>query len=142
MSDGRDARLVKRGVGLSAIFLAAVGVLLLFAPDEVGGRLVPAPGVASPFLQLLGAGLLGFGILNWIGRHHPLGGIYGRAIVAGNQMHFAVGAIVLVKHGVSAGGSVAYWILAFLYVAQALFFYHLLYGSRMWSFGLLGRGKS
>lgn len=141
MSDDRSASLVKRAVGLSAIFLGAVGALLLFAPEEVGGLLVPAPGVASPFLQLLGAGFLGFGTLNWIGRHHPLGGIYGRAIVAGNQVHFTVGAIILVKHGVSAGGSIAYWTLSALYVAQALFFSHLIYGSRMWSFGLLGRKR-
>ena len=67
MSDDRSASLVKRAVGLSAIFLGAVGALLLFAPEEVG---------------------------------------------------------------VSA-----------LYVAQALFFSHLIYGSRMWSFGLLGRRR-
>ena len=141
MSDDPSASLVKRGVGLSAIFLGGVGVLLLFAPEEVGGTLVPAPGVASPFLQLLGAGLLGFGTLNWIGRHHPLGGIYGRAIVASNQVHFTVGAVLLVKHGVSAGGSIAYWTLSVLYVAQALFFSHLIFGPRMWSFGL-GRRRS
>jgi hypothetical protein len=133
---------VKRGMGLSAVFLGALGALLLFAPDEVGGRLVPAPGVASPFMQLLGAGLLGFGTLNWIGRHHPLGGIYGRAIVASNQVHFTVGALLLVKHGLTAGGSIAYWTLSALYVAQALFFCHLIFGWRMWSFGLLGRRKT
>ena len=137
MSDDRDASLVKRVVGLSAIFLGAVGALLLFAPDEVGGLLVPAPGVASPFLQLLGAGLLGFGALNWIGRHHPLGGIYGRAIVAGNQMHSTVGAVVLLKHGITEGASPAYWIVAALYVAQALFFSQLLFG---WPFR--GRQKA
>ena len=91
--------------------------------------LVPAPGVSSPLMQLLGAGLLGFGTLNWIGRHHPLGGIYGRAIVSANQVHFAIGAVVLVKHGVSAGGSIPYWILSALYVVQAVYFSYLLFGS-------------
>lgn len=115
MSDDRSASLVKRGVGLSAIFLAGVGALLLFAPEEVGGLLVPAPGVASPFLH---------------------------AIVASNQVHFTVGAVLLVKHGVSTGGSIAYWTLSALYVAEALFFSHLIFGWRMWSFGLLGRRKN
>ena len=129
MGDDRSAALVKQAVGLSAIVLAVAGVLLLFAPDEIGGMLVPPPGLAGPFGQLLGAALLGFATLNWIGRHHPLGGIYGRAIVAGNQAHFTIGAVVLVKHGLSAGGPVAYWILAVVYVVEALFFSYLLYGS-------------
>jgi hypothetical protein len=129
--DAVDAdRLVARGVTFSAVFAGALGVLLLFAPDEVGGRLVPLPG-AAVLVQLLAATLLGFGVLNWIGRHHKLGGIYGRAIVAANQMHFTVGALVLVNHGVRAGGSPAYWALSAIYVAFAVFFSQLLYGWRL-----------
>jgi hypothetical protein len=129
--DAVDAdRLVARGVTFSAVFAGALGVLLLFAPDEVGGRLVPLPGAAF-LVQLLAAALLGFGVLNWIGRHHKLGGIYGRAIVAANQMHFTVGALVLVNHGVRAGGSPAYWALSAIYVAFAVFFSQLLYGWRL-----------
>jgi hypothetical protein len=129
--DAVDAdRLVARGVTFSAVFAGALGVLLLFAPDEVGGRLVPLPG-AAVLVQLLAAALLGFGVLNWIGRHHKLGGIYGRAIVAANQMHFTVGALVLVNHGVRAGGSPAYWALSAIYVAFAVFFSQLLYGWRL-----------
>ena len=120
-------------MSLSAIFCAALGVLLLFAPDEVGGALVQPYG-ATPLVQLLSAALLGFGVLSWIGRHHPLGGIYGRAIVASNQMHFTVGALVLVRHGIREGGSMGYWIVAALYVVQALFFSQLMYGWRIWPF--------
>jgi hypothetical protein len=129
--DAVDAdRLVARGVTFSAVFAGALGVLLLFAPDEVGGLLMPLPG-AAVLVQLLAATLLGFGVLNWIGRHHKLGGIYGRAIVAANQMHFTVGALVLVNHGVRAGGSPAYWALSAIYVAFAVFFSQLLYGWRL-----------
>jgi hypothetical protein len=91
---------------------------------------VPLPG-AAVLVQLLAAALLGFGVLNWIGRHHKLGGIYGRAIVAANQMHFTVGALVLVNHGVRAGGSPPYWALSAIYVAFAVFFSQLLYGWRL-----------
>ena len=134
MSDDRADRLVTRGVTFSALFDGALGVLLLFAPDEVGGMLVPPPGAAL-LVQLLGAALLGFGVLNWIGRHHKLGGIYGRGIVASNQMHCVVGALVLVKHGLGAGGTTAYWILCALYVVQALFFSQLMFGWRLGPFG-------
>ena len=122
-------RLVTLGVTAAALFDAALGVLLLFAPDEVGGLLGAPPGSAI-VLQLLAAALLGFGVLNWIGRHHKLGGIYGRGIVASNQMHSTVGALVLVRHGFGAGGSAAYWTLSALYVAQALFFSQLMFGWR------------
>ncbi len=131
--DDRADRLVRQGVTFSAIFAGALGVLLLFAPDEMGARLVGASG-ATPLFQLLGTALLGFGVLDWIGRHHKLGGIYGRAIVGSNQMHFTAGALVLVKHGISAGGSTAYWVVAALYVLLAVFYSQLLFGWRIWPF--------
>lgn len=123
-------RLVTLGVTASALFDGALGVLLLFAPDEVGGML-GTPAGSAVLVQVLAAALLGFAVLNWIGRHHKLGGIYGRGIVASNQMHFTVGALVLVRHGFAASVSVAHWILAALYVVQALFFSQLMFGWRM-----------
>ena len=131
MSDDRTDRLVARGVTFSAIFVGALGALLLFGPEEMSRVLARSAG-AAPLVQLLGAALLGFGVLNWIGRHHKLGGIYARAIVASNQMHFTVGAIVLLKHGLAEGGSTAYWLLSALYFAEALFFSQLMFGWRIW----------
>jgi hypothetical protein len=67
MSDDRAKRLVASAVGLSALCFAAIGMLLLFAPEEVGATLVPRAG-GGPLVQLLGAALIGFGAMNWTAR--------------------------------------------------------------------------
>ena len=74
-------------------------------------------------VQVLGGALVGFGIANWTARGAALGGIYGRAVVAGNQAHFMIGAILLVRHGLQAGSPhTAFWVLTILYVIGAAFF--------------------
>ncbi len=112
---------VKFLVGASAVGLAALGLLLLFAGVEVMGAVFAAP-VAEPFPAILGAALLGFASMNWIARHNILGGIYGRAVVSANQTHLTIGAIVMLKHGFTHGGSAGYWTLAALYAAGAVLF--------------------
>jgi hypothetical protein len=114
---------------VSALCLATVGAVLLFAPDETIGML--APGSGPPILvQLLGAALLGWGTSTWIVRRTLVGGIYGRAIVAGNQLHLTVGALLLVKYGVEAGVALpAYWLLTVPYVVGAVFFGYLTFFS-------------
>lgn len=124
MSDDRTRRLVGLAVGLSALCFAVMGALLLFTPDEMGAAFIPgAPG--GPLVQLLGAALLGFGAMNWIARGSVLGGIYGKSVVAGNQTHLTVGALLLLKHGLGAGGSPAFWILTGVYVLGAALFLYL-----------------
>jgi len=108
-----------------ALYLGATGDLFLFAPQEAGTAFGSA--TADPLLQMLGASLLGFGALNWVARRGPLGGIYGRALVIGNQVHFSVGAVVLVKHSLVAEGPATYWILAVCYVVAAVLFNRLLF---------------
>lgn len=112
---------VKLLVGISAVCLAALGLLLLFAGVEIMGAAFDAP-VAEPFPAILGAALLGFASMNWIARHNILGGIYGRAVVAANQTHLTIGAIVLIKHGLTHGGSAGYWALTALYFAGGALF--------------------
>jgi hypothetical protein len=117
------------GVTVSALWLAAAGAALLFAPDEARGVIAPGSGPAI-VAQLLGAALLGWGAACWIVRGAPVGGIYGRAIVAGNQMHLTVGALLLVRHGVEAGSAhPAYWLLTVMYVLGAVFFGYLTFFS-------------
>ena len=68
--------------------------------------------------------------MNWIARGSALGGIYGRAVVAGNQTHLAIGALVLVKRGIDGGADhPAYWVLTGLYVLGASFFLYLTFFS-------------
>jgi hypothetical protein len=121
-------RLVTAGVTLSAFCLGALGVLVLFAPEETT-RALRAPVAGGPFMPLLASALLGLAALNWIARGSMLGGIYGRSVVVCNQVHFTIGALVLIKHGVAVGTSVACWTIAVLYVLGALFFVRLLVGS-------------
>ena len=119
----------RNGVTISALCSSIVGAILLFAPDEASRVLMLVSG--DPILaQLLGAALLGFGAANWTARGALLGGIYGRAVVAGNQMHLMVGAFVLVTHGVNVSAPhPAYWVLTLLYVLGAAFFSYLMFFS-------------
>jgi hypothetical protein len=126
--DGAHRR-VRAGVTVSALCLAILGAMLLFAPDEVSGALLGAAG-GHALVQLLGAALLGFGAMNWIARGAALGGIYGRAVVAGNQTHLMIGALLLVKHGVDVGAlRPTYWVLTGLYVLGAVLFGYLTFFS-------------
>ena len=129
MSRDRAFRGVRAGVATSALCAAGLGAMLLFAPDEVSGALAPGR-AGGPLIPLLGAALLGFAAMNWIARGAVLGGIYGRAVVAGNQTHLTIGGLLLMKQGVAAGiGTPAYWVLTGAYVLGALFFSYLTFFS-------------
>ena len=82
----------------SSIFLAVIGILLSFLPNEIIEYLNVEPNnISILFLKILSALYLGFGILNWMAKGTLIGGIYNRPIAIGNLMHFGVGAIALVK---------------------------------------------
>ena len=82
----------------SAIFLAIIGILFSFLPNEVMEYLNVEPNtITIIFLNILSALFLGFGILNWMAKGTLIGGIYNKPIVIGNLMHFGVGAIALIK---------------------------------------------
>ena len=122
---------VALAVGLSALCFAALGLLLLFAPEEVARAILPGPEDRpdKPLVQLLGTALLGFGAANWVARRSVLGGIYGRAIVAGNQTHLTMGALALLARGVATGGTPAYWVLTGFYVLAAALFLYLFFST-------------
>lgn len=114
----------------SAAILGAAGVALLFAPAELA-RLVAgsSPGTAqSPTLplQLWAAALLGLGAVNWIGRGLMLGGIYGRALVLGNLVHWFVAALVLLRAALDRPSAPALWAATALVGALAFLFYRLM----------------
>ena len=117
-------RQVRAAMTVSSVCLAVLGAVLLFAPEGVKLLVPEAGGLA--LAQLLGAALLGFGAMNWVARGAALGGIYGRAVVAGNQTHLTVGALLLVKRGLEPGAHhPAYWALPGGYVLGAAFFAYL-----------------
>jgi len=83
---------------ISALFLAAIGGLLSFLPNEIANFLNIEPNnITTLFLMLLSSLYLGFGMLNWMAKGTLIGGIYNKPIVIGNLMHFGVGGIALVK---------------------------------------------
>ena len=82
----------------SAIFLAVIGILLSFLPNEVMEYLnIESNTITILFLNLLSALYLGSGLLNWMAKGTLIGGIYNKPIAIGNLMYFGVGAIALVK---------------------------------------------
>ena len=82
----------------SCIFIAALGISFSFVPDKIlSGFNITTNPILTASLQLLGALYLGFAMLNWMAKASLIGGIYNRPIAIGNFMHFAVGALALIK---------------------------------------------
>jgi hypothetical protein len=107
----------------TAVCMAASGIALLFASDDlVRSRSDPR------IPQLLGGALLGFAAINWTARGSTLGGIYGRAVVVGNQTHLTIGALLLMGRGFESV-SPAWWAVAALYVLGAGYFTYLTFFS-------------
>lgn len=111
-------------VSAAAYLLAAIA--LLFAADEL---LHLARGAASQLdvalLQLLGAALFGFAMLNWLSRYSIVGGIFSRPLVVANLAHTATAALMLghlaVRQPVSpwlAGATLAYAALGVAFGAR------------------------
>jgi hypothetical protein len=118
------------GITIAALCLAAAGVMFLFAPQETGSALLPGAAGADKLIQLLGAALLGFAMMNWTAKGAALGGIYGRAVVIGNFMHMLGGAFILVPRALSdEGTTTALLILTGMYAAGAALFVYLTFFS-------------
>ncbi|HLT28972.1 MAG TPA: hypothetical protein VK013_02955 [Myxococcaceae bacterium] len=82
----------------SAVFLLLCGAGATFLPAELLQALgTPATAGAVVLVQIGGAAVLGFAMLNWMSRGSVLGGIYGRPLIVGNLLHFGAGGIGAVK---------------------------------------------
>ena len=107
-----------------AALLALSGLALLFAPELV---VADSPDPRPPVLaQLVGASLLGFAAANWTGRGAVLGGIYGRAVVVGNQAFAFVGALVLLR-SLPADPGAGFWVLLLVLAFGAVLYSVLLF---------------
>ena len=111
----------------SAVLFGVSGFGTLFAPDDVARLLGLSAG--AELVQLLGAALLGIATMNWTARGLPVGGIYGRAVTAGNQVHAFIGAMVLLRYTFSTGGPAGMWVLTAVYVLAAVYFSWLMFFS-------------
>ena len=96
------------------------GLALLFAPDAILPRLIPAFPAAGAWLgQVLAAGWLAIAALNWLSRSALLGGIYGRPVVLTNAVLYFITAIVLLKIITLRDTSAMLWIVLVVMVLLA-----------------------
>ena len=103
----------------SALFMAATGLSLTFAPEEILHRFhSDATNWEQALAQLCGALYCGFALMNWMAKGVLLGGIYGRPLVIGNLAHFTMGAFLLLKQIIAPGDGPVLWAL---FAAYALF---------------------
>lgn len=113
----------------SSAFLAVLGVLALFAPDEILAGLMASAGQPVPVLiQLLGALYLAAAITNWTAKGNLIGGIYSRPLSLGNTLHFGVGALALMKNGSRHGFVGPLALILVGYACFALAFGYLVFG--------------
>ena len=76
----------------SALFMGIVGFVSTFIPAEaliILSVADPLPAIVF-IVQMLGAAYFGFGMLNWMSRAAPMGGIYSRPLATGNFLHFTM----------------------------------------------------
>nr|WP_294790435.1 hypothetical protein [uncultured Mucilaginibacter sp.] len=114
----------------SAIILAAIGISLMFLPEET--LLYLNIGVSKPLLlilQLLGGLYFGFAMLNWMSQWSLIGGIYNKPVSVANFAQFFVGGLALLKEIFSNPEiPYAFWILGGFYALYAVVFGLLFYG--------------
>lgn len=112
----------------SALVLAAMGLVLSFAPAEALAYIDRSNTGGMPIiLQLVGALYLGFAFTNWTAKGMVLGGIYGRAIVLGNFLHFTMGALTLLRTVINAPNGPIFLATTLIYVVFAIGFGLLLF---------------
>jgi len=109
---------------LSAIFLALIGIVLTFMPQEVTA--FTGLGFTQIYqlqLQIMGALFFAFAMLNWMAKGAIIGGIYNRPIAIANFAHFLIGGAALVKAVISnIHLHYSVWIIAATYSIFALLF--------------------
>jgi hypothetical protein len=111
----------------SAVAMAIAGLAGSFLPHELlRAGSIPAEGVLPVAVQLYAALLLGFAIVNWMAKDSLIGGIYNRPLAVGNLLHFASGALALLKYG---PGKTIEVIVTVVYVALALGFAMIVFRS-------------
>ncbi len=102
-----NSKLVMTG---AVIVLGLAGIACLLIPKEIFKLYNPATeDIQGLLVQLLGAGFLGFGALDWVSRKSLLGGIYGRPVVGTNYTHFLIGSLLMVRAAISQPNNVVVW---------------------------------
>ncbi|MDR9418082.1 hypothetical protein [Gracilimonas sp.] len=116
----------------SAVLFILMGLGISFFPQETGRIFGTASqyGMDLLIMKMVGALLFGFGVINFMARRSPIGGIYGRSIVMGNlMMTLIIGAQFLkfVFRQDAVAGQV--WIIGILFILFSLGFIKLFFTS-------------
>lgn len=112
----------------SSVFLGLLGLLALFAPEELL-KTLNAP-VASPllvFVQLAGGLYCSFALMNWTSKDNIIGGVYLRPISLANFAHFMIGTLSLVKYQMFNPANKFLWIVLVIYFVFAVVFTWLVF---------------
>jgi len=113
----------------ASVVLGLGGMACLFVPKEIFRLYDPAAeDMQGLLVQLLGAGFLGFAALDWVSRHSPLGGIYGRPVVGANYAHFLIGSLLTVRAAIGQPHNVLLWSTLAAYALFAIAFAAILFG--------------
>lgn len=82
----------------SAVLLTAAGLSASFLPQEILALVgVTADRPQALLIQLGGAALMGFALLNWMARGVIIGGIYARPLALGNFLMFLMAAMATLR---------------------------------------------
>jgi hypothetical protein len=105
----------------TAILMAAVGISLIFAADNVIELFGMNKSIELGLMfQLLGAAYYAFAMLNWMAKGAIVGGIYNRPIVVANLSHFLIAGLALTKAVLSNDQMpLILWIMTGVYVFLA-----------------------
>jgi len=113
----------------SAAVTGAAGIAASFLPQELLQFLgAPSNDTLTLLVQLHGAALLGFAMLDWMAKDSTMGGIYNRPLVIGNLVHFLVGGLAAAKVAVREGAPALIGI-AVVYGVLAIAFARIMYRS-------------
>ncbi len=110
---------MKHIVTLFAVLQIIAGLGMLFVPDAFLTFEASDASDADVVAQLVGAAFIGFGAANWIARAAPLGGIYGRAVVVGNQAFSLIGSLILLTN-IPTDPPAGFWLVLLLLVSAAI----------------------
>jgi hypothetical protein len=116
-------------MGSSALFMAALGTVALFLPQETAARLgAPSNPELILLIQIAGCSYLGFAMLNWMAKNVLIGGIYSRPVAIGNFTHFATVAITLLKANFNGFHAIEDVLATALYAVFAIWFGFVVFG--------------
>ena len=108
----------------SALFLAIMGIGLIFMPLEIAASAgISFTKAFGLMLQVLGAMYFAFAMLNWTAKGAHIGGIYNKPIAMANLTHFVIGGLALLKSLMhDPAQPYAIWAITGIYTIFAILF--------------------